>query len=307
MLATLTIAALCALQSTSDKISLTAEARSIRPGELVVLTIRTGTRASSVAVRAFNREVLPFAVDASTWRVLLGIDLSVAPGTYEVTAAVEPGTRRATYALVVRPRRFPRRTLQVDPAFVTPPPEAAERIEREARELNQIWETSARMKLWDGPFVLPVPHPANSAFGTHSVFNGQPRSQHTGADFLSPEGAPIRAPAGGRIVLASARYFSGNTVVIDHGLGLFSLFAHLSAVSAKTGDVVKTGDVIGTVGATGRVTGPHLHWAVRASGARVDPLSLLQVLGKDSHQKPRGRTQKLSVHMPPGATLWSSL
>ena len=109
------------------------------------------------------------------------------------------------------------------------------------------------------------------------------RSAHSGGDFLSPSGTPIHAPAAGRIVLAENLYFSGNTVIIDHGAGLFSLLAHMSVVDVKTGDRVATGDVVGKVGATGRVTGPHLHWTVRANGARVDPLSLLAVLGS---QKP---------------------
>jgi len=126
-----------------------------------------------------------------------------------------------------------------------------------------------------------VAEPANSAFGTRSVFNGQPRSAHGGADFLSPAGTPIHAPNAGRIVLARDLYFSGNTVVIDHGLGLFSMLAHLSAIDVHEGDGVTADQRIGLVGATGRVTGPHLHWAVRAGGARVDPLSLLAVLGRE--------------------------
>ena len=260
-------------------IAVTAAARAVQPGELVVLTIRTTSPATAVTARAFKAELLPFAIDATTWRVLVGIDLAVAPGSYEVSIEAEPDARRAIHRLVVKPRRFPTRTLTVDPAFVTPPPEATERIEREARELGQIWAASAGTRLWEGRFVRPVPDPANSAFGTHSVFNGQPRSQHSGADFRSAAGQPIQAPNAGRVVLADDRYFSGNTVVIDHGLGLFSLFAHLSAIDVRAGDAVKTGEIIGKVGATGRVTGPHLHWSVRASGARVDPLSLLASLG----------------------------
>lgn len=262
------------------RITVTAAARSIQPGELVALTIRTKMPASSLQVRAFGQEWSPFSVDASTWQVLVGIDLSVKPGTYRVVIETEPGAARTTYPLAVKRRTFGKRTLKVDPSFVSPPPEAAERIEREAAELNRVWAASARERLWEGAFVPAVPHPANSAFGTYSVFNGEPRSQHSGADFASPDGTPIKAPNSGRIVLASSRYFSGNTVVIDHGLGLFSFFGHLSVIGVQHGDVVKAGDEIGKVGATGRVTGPHLHWSVRANGARVDPLSLLSVLGR---------------------------
>jgi murein DD-endopeptidase MepM/ murein hydrolase activator NlpD len=124
-----------------------------------------------------------------------------------------------------------------------------------------------------------VPQPANSRFGTRSIFNGKPRNAHGGADFLSPAGTPIHAPNAGRVVIARDLYFSGNTVVIDHGLGLFSMLAHLSAIDVREGQMVGADQILGRVGATGRVTGPHLHWAVRANGARVDPLSLLALLG----------------------------
>ena len=279
------IAALAILPSTlsgeSPGISVTAASRSVRPGELVVLTIVTGVPATSVRIRAFGRDLPPFAVDARTWRVLAGIDLETVPRTYPVTVeAVGTGAvARVTHRLAVVPRKFPTRTLTVDPAFVNPPASALPRIARETAELNQLWANSAATRLWDGPFARPVPDAANSAFGTRTILNGEPRSPHGGADFSSPTGTPIKAPNGGHVVVAGDRYFTGNTVMIDHGLSLFSLFAHLSEIDVHVGDVVKTDDVIGKVGATGRVTGPHLHWSVRVNGARVDPLSLLSVLG----------------------------
>ena len=104
---------------------------------------------------------------------------------------------------------------------------------------------------------------------------------HAAPDFLSPSGTPIHAPNAGRVAVARNLYFSGNTVVIDHGLGLFSLLAHMSAMDVREGDRVSAGQIVGRVGATGRVTGPHLHWAVRASGARVDPVGVLALLGKN--------------------------
>jgi murein DD-endopeptidase MepM/ murein hydrolase activator NlpD len=129
--------------------------------------------------------------------------------------------------------------------------------------------------LWEGPFVAPVPGPSNSAFGRLSVFNGKPGSRHQGADFQANAGTPVIAPNAGVVVLASDLYFSGNTVVVDHGEGLFSLMAHLSRVAVEPGASVGKGDRLGDVGATGRVTGPHLHWAVRLGGVSVDPLSLM--------------------------------
>ena len=245
---------------------------------LVVLTIVAPPDAT-VHVRAFDRTITPFAVDKRRWRALVGIDLTTAPGTYPVRVDVDPGTDHAVYNLVVRPRRFRTRRLTVDPAFVSPPASARERIARESALMNETWRHPSPERLWKDTFVAPVDDAANSAFGTRSVFNGTPLNPHSGADFMSPAGRPIRAPNAGRIVIARDLYFSGNTVVIDHGLGLFSLLAHLSAFDVHEGGRVAAGDIVGRVGATGRVTGPHLHWAVRASGARVDPLSLLAVLG----------------------------
>jgi murein DD-endopeptidase MepM/ murein hydrolase activator NlpD len=268
-------------------LTVTARARSIRPGELVVLTVAARTTLSDVRARAFDRDWPAFTVDARTWRVLVGIDLDVRPRTYTVDITGrndEASELKATHPLVVRPRQFRTRKLTVDPAFVNPPPEAAERIAREAAELNDLWTHSDATRLWSDAFVRPVPDDANSAFGTRSILNGEPRSPHSGADFNSAAGTPIKAPSAGRVVLAGDRYFTGNTVMIDHGLTVFSLFAHLSEIDVKVGDTVAAGDVIGKVGATGRVTGPHLHWSVRINGARVDPLSVLAALGDHVEQ-----------------------
>jgi len=248
----LSIAAILPAQVPSQPaITVSAHARAFVPGELVVLSIS-----------------LP----------------DTKPGDYPVAieSLAAGGPLAATYDLHVRPHKFPTRTLHVDEAFVNPPADAQARIAHEAAELHRIYDASAPERLWRDPFIVPVPGEAVSRFGTRSIFNGQPRNPHTGADFLSPAGTPIHAPNGGRVVLARDQYFSGNTVLIDHGLGLSSLLAHLSSISVHEGDIVTTGAVVGLVGATGRVTGPHLHWAVRLNNARVDPLSLLAVLGRKS-------------------------
>ena len=235
----------------------------------------------SMRLRAFDREIPAFQDARLTWRALVGVDLGVAPKTYPVAIDAKAGRQsiHMTYPLRVEPRLFPTRTLTVDEAFVSPPAALRDRILQEAAELSALWTRSGPGRLWTGPFVLPVPGRAVSRFGTRSVFNGKPRSPHAGADFLSPAGTPIEAPNAGRVVLARNLYFSGNTVVIDHGLGLFSTLAHLSEFQVREDEQVVPGQIVGRVGATGRVTGPHLHWAVRASGARIDPLSLLALLG----------------------------
>ena len=259
-------------------IQVSARSRTLQPGELVVLSIELNEAVDRIDVRAFDRDVVAYRDGDRTWRALVGIDLDVKPGTYPVTVEAD-GAPPATYDLLVKARVFRTRRLTVDEAFVTPPASEQGRIDRDAALLAGVWSAPSAGRLWTGAFVRPVPHEANSAFGTRSIFNGRPRNAHGGADFLSPGGTPIHAPNAGRIAVARELYFSGNTVIIDHGLGLFSMLAHLSAIEVHEGDRVTAGQRLGLVGATGRVTGPHLHWAVRAGGARIDPLSLLALLG----------------------------
>jgi murein DD-endopeptidase MepM/ murein hydrolase activator NlpD len=277
------IAALAAALA-AGPIELSVQARSQRPGEIVALTIALSEATDHVRVHAFDHEVAPYRTGDRIWHALVGIDLAVKPGTYDVTVDAGDDTHavRAMLPLVVTQRLFPTRRLTVKEAFVTPPASAEARIAGEAALLQTVWRSSASTRLWDRAFVRPVPGAANSAFGSRSVFNRKPRNPHGGADFLSPSGTPVHAPNGGRVVVARNLYFSGNTVVIDHGLGLFSMLAHLSAIDVREGDEVTASQVVGLVGATGRVTGPHLHWAVRAGDARVDPLSLLAVLGNET-------------------------
>jgi len=279
MLRVLIVALSATIAAAPEPLRVSAASRSLQPGELVVLAISGVERSDRVGVTAFGRSIAAYAAGDGAWRVLVGIDLDVKPGRYPVRIEAGSPPRHATYTLAVRPRTFRTRRLTVDEAFVTPPASEEARIAREARLLQSVWESPPGERLWTGPFLRPVPHEANSAFGTRSIFNGKPRTPHGGADFLSPAGTPVRAPNAGRVVVARTLYFSGNTVVIDHGVGVFSMLAHLSAIDVHEGETVEPGRVVGTVGATGRVTGPHLHWAVRAGGARVDPLGLLALLG----------------------------
>jgi murein DD-endopeptidase MepM/ murein hydrolase activator NlpD len=278
------LVAVTALQTAPavSPIAFKANARTLQPGELVVLTVTVPRGASAVQAQAFSRPLPAFRVDERSWQILAGIDLATKPGAYsvKVTATLENGSASATHTLKVVDKSFPTRKLTVDDAFVTPPASALKQIEEDSKALERCWANPSAEKLWAGPFVRPVPHEANSAFGSRSVFNGQMRNPHSGADFRSPPGTPIKAPNAGLVVLAHDLYYSGGTVVIDHGLGLFSLFAHLSAIDAKEGATVASGEVVGRVGATGRVTGPHLHWMVRVNGARIDPLALLALLGQ---------------------------
>jgi murein DD-endopeptidase MepM/ murein hydrolase activator NlpD len=237
------------------------------------------------------------------WQALVGIDLDQKPGPFELSVeAVRDGARiTGVSALVVQPKQFATRTLKVDPDFVNPPVSVRTRIEGEAKLLEAVYAASSRERAWSEPFVRPVPHRANSRFGVRSIFNGEPRSAHGGTDFLSPAGTPVRAPNAGRVVVARGHYFSGNTVIIDHGASVFSQLAHLSRIDVREGDEVAAGRVVGLVGATGRVTGAHLHWGFRVNGTRVDALAALALLGPQAADK-RGLQFKPRASSP-GAAL----
>ncbi len=208
---------------------------------------------------------------------LVGIDLDVKPGRYPVRVEAEDG-RVVTRSLQVLPKSFTIRRLRVAPNFVDPSPTDLERISTELKRTEGIFHTTSPRR-WNGAFVLPVEMEPVSNFGTRSYYNGQRRSPHAGVDFGAPSGTAIRAANAGVVALAEPLYFTGNTVIVDYGGGLFSLFAHLSEFRVKAGDAVEPGSIVGLVGATGRVTGPHLHWSVRLQGARVDPLSLVAATG----------------------------
>jgi murein DD-endopeptidase MepM/ murein hydrolase activator NlpD len=270
------------VRSAPDAIQVVTAARSVQPGEVVLLTATAEAPIDALRARAFDRDLPTFRVDSRTWQAVLGIDLDTGVGSHPVSfdGVVDGHDVETTITLAVRKRVFATRTLRVGDAFVNPSAPTLERITSEAAELAHVWEQSAQTRLWSGPFVRPVPGRATSSFGMRSIFNGQPRQPHGGTDFLSPTGTPIHAPNSGRVVIARELYFTGNTVVIDHGLGMFSLLAHLSVADVHAGDNVTAGQIVGQVGATGRVTGPHLHWAVRIGNARVDPLAVLAILGR---------------------------
>jgi murein DD-endopeptidase MepM/ murein hydrolase activator NlpD len=212
-------------------------------------------------------------------QALLGVDLEKAPGNYEfsVSATTENGEHaECTATLTVRAGKFATESLTVQQQFVEPNEQQAQRVAAEQEKLRQIFEHITPEKLWHGSFRLPLSGGVRGTnFGKRRILNGQPRSPHTGADFPAPTGTPIHAAQSGQVVLAEELYFSGNTVIIDHGLGIYSLYGHLSATDVAAGDDVKAGAVIGKVGATGRVTGPHLHWGVTVNKARVNPIQLV--------------------------------
>ena len=256
-------------------------ARAVHPGEVVRFDVSHSRPIARLEVHAFGKAIAAYQQPAGGWRALVGIDLDVPAGPHTVTldAVFDDGEAVShVEALAVEPKAFPTRTLRVAPRFVNPPAAVRRRIQAEQKRLADLFGTLRPEPEWSGPFARPIAAGVISGFGVRSVFNGEPRAPHGGADFASAAGTPVRSPAGGTVVLAEPLYFTGDTVVVDHGVGLVSLFAHLSRMDVSVGSTVESGQVLGLVGATGRVTGPHLHWTVRLQGARVDPLSVIAAL-----------------------------
>jgi murein DD-endopeptidase MepM/ murein hydrolase activator NlpD len=252
-------------------------ARVLRPGEVVLLTVSASRPVLRPEGRGFGVALEFWPAGADTWQALVGVPLESAIGKHEIVvraADAEGATASTTVALTIERAQFETRRLQVADRYADPPDAVIERIVREARLLEELFAQSPSERFWRGPFRMPVAGPSTSSYGRRTVINGRPGSRHQGADFRAARGTPVTAPNAGVIVLASDLYYAGSTVVLDHGQGLVSLFAHLSQVGVEVGARVEQGDQIGKAGATGRVTGPHLHWAVRLHGTSVDPLSL---------------------------------
>ena len=273
-------------QPAGERAALTATvtARAVQPGEVLRLAVSGHRPIAALEIRAFDRDIASARLGPAGWRALIGIDLDVAPGAHpvDIVATFDDGTAASRVETIeVLPKAFRTRQLRVAPRFVNPPARVQARIEAERARLATIFDTVAPEPRWQGPFRRPIETGVISNFGVRSVYNGEPRAPHGGADFASPAGRPVRAPGAGRVVLAESLYFTGLTVAIDHGVGLVSVLAHLSRMDVKAGTDVATGARVGLVGATGRVTGPHLHWSVRLQGARVDPMSLIAALEPD--------------------------
>ncbi len=271
-------------------VHLTLSAPGAGQGTLLLAEIRSERPIGEVTGKWNERDV-PFwqapeksrgTSSANVRNALLGVDLEKAAGEYEfsVSAELQGGERvncRATVA--VKEGHFATENLTVRKQFVEPNPEQEARAKAETKRLREIYDRVTPQRLWDGPFRVPLDGDfKGSNFGKRRILNGHPGSPHGGVDFPAPTGTPVHAAQKGRVVLAEELFFSGNTVVVDHGLGIYTFYCHFSEINAQVGDEVAAGTVLGKVGATGRVTGPHLHWGLEVQRARVNALELLSAL-----------------------------
>ncbi len=236
------------------------------PGGIAILPL-TGERAPTVSFDSRPQAVLRHD---GRWFALIGIPLDTPPGRHE--AIVESAGTRQTIAFTVVAKRYPTQHLRIpDQRMVEPPPELAMRIAEEQQRLTALKRHFSPDPMPETAFVLPAKGRLSARFGGRRVLNGEPRSPHAGLDVAVGIGQPVRASAGGKVLAIDNFYFAGSTVLIDHGQGLITLYAHLSQVDVEPGRILRRGDPVGRSGASGRATGPHLHWGVFVGGSAVDP------------------------------------
>ncbi len=212
--------------------------------------------------------------DAREWTALVGIALSTPPGAASI-AVQHDGSGQRQLDFTVAPKRYQEQRLNVAPRTVDLSPQDQARFERERLHQASVMARFSEPVPASLQMRVPVPGRRSSSFGLRRVFNGQPRNPHSGMDIAAGHGAPVRAPLPGRVIDTGDYFFNGNTVWLDHGGGLLSMVCHLSAIAVRVDDVVQTGAPLGAVGATGRATGPHLHWGVLLNRTMVDPALFL--------------------------------
>lgn len=254
-----------------------------KQGEVVLIRVPAESATTAITGRFLSRTI-PFFPDgmAGTTRSyigLVGIDLQDAPGTHELVLDVASASdhRRLSFNILIIKEKRAVQHLTLPKDKVDLDDESLVRVKAEQAQVRTVLDSVSAQRLWASHFIRPVDGPVTGAFGRQRIINGQAKNPHNGEDIAAPLGADVVAMNDGVVSLTANHFFSGKGIFLDHGLGLYSMYFHLSEVSVIEGQQVTRGQVIGKVGASGRATGPHLHWGVNLNGARVDPLSLLKL------------------------------
>jgi murein DD-endopeptidase MepM/ murein hydrolase activator NlpD len=258
-------------------LSLSAPAE-VAPGQAFLVTLEVSEPWHEVQVEFVGRSFPAWTEEPNLLRALVAADADDEPGLYPLLfrGLDDSGARLEARSLITLAETdFGEQHLTLPPKMVSPDAPSLERIAADRQLLAQRLANRAPERLWSAGFSLPVPGPLLSPFGVRRVLNGEPRSRHNGVDLRAAEGEPVVAAGAGRVLLVAPFYFEGNLIVLDHGLGLVTIYCHLSQTSVTEGESVAQGQVIGLAGQSGRATGPHLHFGARLGGVRIDPLSLL--------------------------------
>ncbi|MEZ4600906.1 MAG: M23 family metallopeptidase [Syntrophotaleaceae bacterium] len=272
--------------------SVSLQTRELFPGGVGRVEISPGEKVASASVIWNGSLIRLMPLKKESFTAFFGIPRDEKPGekTLELTVTGQDGqVTRDMFSFQVLPREFPVQRLTLPESKVTLDQASLERHQREQRMLEKMFAGLRPDPLWQEAFIIPVEGKVLSQFGFQRILNGKPRSPHSGVDLRAAMGQPVAASAGGVVVLAEEHFFSGKSVYIDHGMGIVTMYFHLSEFKVRPGDRVETGQTIGLAGSTGRSTGPHLHWGARVHGVKVDPLTLTAATGaRDSGPEKEG-------------------
>lgn len=256
---------------TATKPDVVLEPATPGPGDVMVVTVKN---ALGQVEGTFNGKKIYFNPSKESFKAIVAIDYFTEPGKYDLDISVNRSVFKQAVDVIKKEYEVQKLTLPKKMVELSPKDEA--RAEREQRRLDAIWPKETG-RLWTGDFINPLPGEIITPFGVRRIINNIPKSPHTGVDVRGRKGDKILAPNDAVVALVDNEFFGGNALLLNHGQGIYTMFFHLSKVLVKPGQVVKKGDVIALVGATGRATGPHLHWGVRVQGARIDPLELIHL------------------------------
>lgn len=263
------IIALC-LSTPSYAFDIEIAPKDLIPGDVFGLKIK----GSGPAEAEFNGNTIALQPAGNDLIGLVPVPLDTKPGTYNI--AVRMGGEERAAPVNVKEYTFRTIHLTLPEGKVTLSPDNLARAQKEAELLGGIWPLSTSVA-WEGGFINPTGTEISTEFGLNRIMNEKRNSVHKGTDFRGKAGTPVRSINSGRVVLSAELFFGGNTLVVDHGMGLYSIYMHLSKFNASKGDTVSKGDVLGFVGSTGRATGPHLHMSVKLNGVSVNPESLFRL------------------------------
>lgn len=254
----------------------------VKQGDILFVKVKANPGTYKVSGSIFDKPV-HFYRDSkrSSYSALIGIDMNIDPKLYTLSLFLEDEKGKEIkkdYKIKVRSAGFGTQRLTLPKEKVELDEETLERVKLEEEEIGKVWDIFTEEHLWDGNFTTPVKGEMSGDFGLRRIINDEPKNPHTGVDIAATEGAHVYAPNNGRVAFIDDHFFSGKSLIIDHGLGLFTMYFHLSETLVKESEVIKKGQIIAKVGKSGRATGPHLHWGVRLNGARVNPLSLVNLM-----------------------------
>ena len=248
--------------------------RELFPGDPFVIKV-SGVDASQKMTASIAAKEIPLGSCGDECVIGIGVvDPDMKPGNIVVSTQIGPQTLPTT--LSVKKAEYPEQHLKLPEKQVTLSPENLARTKKEAEKLKELWQLSTG-RLFQGGFIVPLPNPVSTVYGARRIFNNKTTNIHGGIDIKGSRGEEVRASNRGRIVLAEDLFFGGNTVVIDHGLGIYTVYMHLDRFAALRGQLVSKGDVIGFVGSSGRSTGPHLHFGAKIMATNANPLSLTKL------------------------------